>query len=187
LGEKGFLWIEIEAVGTPSHGAHVHLEVKTQRPAASASGEKAQAMLEVYATDLSAFPVWAIDRAGMKIRDSGAKWLPSSPEILKMVDAECRFAVEEAEDIAIILAAEPYKPRLQTCPDRITAAFSQLRVFLDKTANPRRQTREAAERAIASDRATRRPITALRAAGRAWGPSTFRRPSPSPIRLCSPA
>jgi hypothetical protein len=32
LGEKGFLWIEIEAVGTPSHGAHVHLEVKTQRP-----------------------------------------------------------------------------------------------------------------------------------------------------------
>jgi acetylornithine deacetylase/succinyl-diaminopimelate desuccinylase-like protein len=32
LGEKGFLWIEIEAVGTPSHGAHVHLGVKTQRP-----------------------------------------------------------------------------------------------------------------------------------------------------------
>ncbi len=24
FGEKGFLWIEVEAVGTPAHGAHVH-------------------------------------------------------------------------------------------------------------------------------------------------------------------
>jgi hypothetical protein len=119
-------------------------------PSASVSSDKAKAALEVYAGVLSPFPVWAIDRACMKVRDSGAKWLPSAPEIRKMVDAECRFAFDEAESLEIILAAEPYEPRFQTYRDRMMAGFKNLLALLDKTNNVWRKTSEEAERDIAS-------------------------------------
>jgi hypothetical protein len=112
------------------------------------SGDKAKAVVDAYAGVLSPFPVWAIDKACQRIIASGAKWLPSAPEIRKMVDTECKFAFDEAESLQIVLTAEPYEPRLQTYRDRMVAGFRQLRALLDKTNNAWRKTPEEAERDI---------------------------------------
>jgi hypothetical protein len=81
---------------------------------------------EAYASVLSAVPIWAVDKACIKIVNSGAKFRPSAPEILKLAVENCRFAHDEADTLRAILAAEPYQQNDPTERDRVKNGFAEL-------------------------------------------------------------
>jgi hypothetical protein len=117
---------------------------------AGLSEESAQALTQAYARVLSGFPTWAVDRACIKIRDSGAKFRPSAPEIRKWVEAECAPAYQEAETLHLIITAERYSPATEAERARVKAGFAEFIASLPDPRRDRRKTREQAERDIAS-------------------------------------
>jgi hypothetical protein len=117
---------------------------------AGLSEESARAVTQAYARVLSGFPVWAVDKACIKIRDSGAKFRPSAPEIRKWVQAECAPAYHEAETLHLIVAAERYSPATEGERARVKEGFAQFIASLPDPKRHGRKTREQAERDIAS-------------------------------------
>lgn len=117
---------------------------------AGLSEESAQAVTQAYARVLSGFPVWAVDRACIKIRDSGAKFRPSAPEIKKWAEAECAPAFHEAETLRLIITAERYSPRSKAEHARVKGLFAQFIASLPDPKRNGRKTREEAEQDIAS-------------------------------------
>jgi hypothetical protein len=118
-------------------------------PVAGVSAEMMRATVEAYAGVLSAFPLWALDRACQKIIASGATFRPSAPEIRKLVVAECDFAYNEADDIQKVLSAEPYNEHPQGYRDRVKAGFHELIAGLTSTNSAGRvQTPEQAKREV---------------------------------------
>jgi hypothetical protein len=116
---------------------------------AGLSEESAQAVTQAYARVLSGFPVWAVDKACIKIRDSGARFRPSAPEIRKWVEQECAPAFHEAETLQLIITAERYEPRSEAERARVKAAFAQFIASLPDPKRDGRKTREEAEMDVA--------------------------------------
>ena len=56
--------------------------------------------ISAYASVLSGFPLWAIDRACQKVIASGATFRPSAPELRKLADEACKSVYDEAEFVA---------------------------------------------------------------------------------------
>jgi len=117
---------------------------------AGLSDESARAVTQAYARVLSAFPLWAVERVCVRIRNSGAKFRPSAPEIRKWVEAECAHAYHEAETLRVIITAERYSPATKAERGRVKGGFAQFLASLDDPKRNGRKTREQAEQDIAS-------------------------------------
>lgn len=74
---------------------------------ASMNDEKTKALVSAYVTDLSRFPLWAIDGAIKRILEGPARaFTPTAIELRDLVAQETALARTELDDVQKILAAE---------------------------------------------------------------------------------
>jgi hypothetical protein len=93
-----------------------------------------QASVEAYASVLADRPLWAIERAFNRVRQSGAAFRPSAPELWKLATDECSALLEERDLIATVLDAEPYEDRgsveREKSRARVKSGFQSLKAAL---------------------------------------------------------
>ncbi len=117
-------------------------------PVAGAGVGTMEETVAAYASVLSGFPLWAIDRACQKVIASGATFRPSAPELRKLADEACKSVYDEADSLQKLLSAEVYHQNTSTERERVKAGFKELMADLNKTNNIGRQTREEAIRDV---------------------------------------
>jgi len=100
-------------------------------PTVGLSADSAEATTTAYARAVCDLPLWAIEKACMKIRDSGATFRPSAPELRKLAKAECDPAYQELADLRQITTAEQYVPSANPERQRVQAMFKKLAADLE--------------------------------------------------------
>jgi hypothetical protein len=111
--------------------------------------EKARATMDVYAPCLVNFSPWAIERAFVRVVESGCRKPPTAPEFRKMVLAEYSFAIGEQQAIEIVLSAKIRAPK---SAEARKAAMSHAKNVIEElgAASSGRKARVKAEADVAS-------------------------------------